>query len=240
MQKRKKTYKSKKLKILVVVEFLAIFSLLILCVYKNTNIPILSDIFNTSQKKVDVVLDAGHGGYDTGGIYEDIYEKDITLAITKEIGTYVEGQGYRVGYTRDSDDVSWPSEEVADLSQRLEISQESGATLFVSIHTNDEETNNGSYGYEVWGKIKNDTVFELSKNILDQLDTLEYSQNRGMKDQDTSPLMVLEKNNIPAVLVETGFIGSEQDRSYMNDPRTQKKIANEIGKGIVKTLEGLK
>lgn len=55
-----------------------------------------------------IVLDAGHGGYDTGSIsYDGVYEKDITLAITQKIGEQLEKAGYTVVYTRTSDEVSW-------------------------------------------------------------------------------------------------------------------------------------
>ena len=52
-----------------------------------------------------IVLDAGHGGYDTGSIsYDGVYEKDITLAITQKIGEQLEKAGYTVVYTRTSDE----------------------------------------------------------------------------------------------------------------------------------------
>ena len=69
-----------------------------------------------------IVLDAGHGGYDTGSIsYDGVYEKDITLAITQKIGEQLENAGYTVVYTRTSDEVSWSNDNRDDLRTRVAI-----------------------------------------------------------------------------------------------------------------------
>ncbi|MEG2543674.1 MAG: N-acetylmuramoyl-L-alanine amidase, partial [Longicatena sp.] len=213
--------------------------LVLLCIYKNNNFSFLKDANMFSQKKYDVVLDAGHGGHDSGAQYDDIDESTLNLEITKKIGKVLEQKGYSVKYTRDSDEVSWTSEEAQDLEERLRIANNSNAKLFVSIHTNADEYDEGSYGYEIWGKIKNETVYQLSKNVLDEMNTLQYSQNRGMIDQDVSTIKVLNENKLPAILIETGFISSEIDRSYLTNTSNQEKLANKIANGIAKTLESM-
>lgn len=119
----------------------------------------------------------------------------------------------------------------------LRISNESDARLFVSIHTNAAEVINGSYGYEIWGKMKEPRVEALSENILKELDSLGYSQNRGMKDQDLSPIQVLQNNKLPSILIEAGFLASENDRLYLIDDAKRKVFADKIADGIIKTLE---
>lgn len=236
---KKQRARSKKMNRLVSIELLAILLLVLLCIYKNNNFSFLKDANMFSQKKYDVVLDAGHGGYDSGAQYDDIDESTLNLEITKKIGKVLEQKGYSVKYTRDSDEVSWTSEEAQDLEERLRIANNSNAKLFVSIHTNADEYDEGSYGYEIWGKIKNETVYQLSKNVLDEMNTLQYSQNRGMIDQDVSTIKVLNENKLPAILIETGFISSEIDRSYLTNTSNQEKLANKIANGIAKTLESM-
>ena len=225
-----------RLLMIVAMEFLVILGLLIICVKVFPDNPILAPLLSKKAEPPVVVLDAGHGGYDAGSTYENIYEKDVTLALVKDIGTRLEANGYPVVYTRDSDEVPWPGNEVEDLTERVRISNESGAKLFVSIHTNAAEVVNGSYGYEIWGKMKEDTVVSLSKNILTELDTLGYSQNRGLKDQDLSPIQVLQNNKLPSILIETGFLASENDRLYLMDETKRKVFADKIADGIMKTL----
>ena len=224
------------LKIIGIV-LLVILGLLIICVKVFPDNPILAPLFSKKAETPVVVLDAGHGGYDAGSTFEELYEKDVTLAFVKDIGARLEANGYPVLYTRKSDDVSWPANEVEDLSERVRISNESDARLFVSIHTNAAEVINGSYGYEIWGKMKEPRVEALSENILKELDSLGYSQNRGMKDQDLSPIQVLQNNKLPSILIEAGFLASENDRLYLIDDAKRKVFADKIADGIIKTLE---
>lgn len=226
-------------KILLITECSAVVLLLLLCAYKN-NLPTIVDEFIgkdvVAQTKPDVVLDAGHGGYDVGAMYEDYYEKDITLAMTKEIGKIIEEAGYQVTYTRDSDEIDWASNERADLAYRTNVSNQSGAKLFVSLHINSEEYDMGTYGYESWAKLNDQTALTLSENILQEVDTLDYSQNRGIQDESRSPLHVISKNKVPAILFEVGFIGSSNDQKYLFNDTYQKRFSNKIAQGIIKTL----
>ena len=146
-RKKKRGINPIRLLIVVAMEFLVILGLLIICVKVFPDNPILAPLFSKKAETPVVVLDAGHGGYDAGSTFEELYEKDVTLAFVKDIGARLEANGYPVLYTRKSDDVSWPANEVEDLSERVRISNESDARLFVSIHTNAAEVINGSYGY---------------------------------------------------------------------------------------------
>lgn len=213
-RKKKRGINPIRLLIVVAMEFLVILGLLIICVKVFPDNPILAPLFSKKAETPVVVLDAGHGGYDAGSTFEELYEKDVTLAFVKDIGARLEANGYPVLYTRKSD-----------------------ARLFVSIHTNAAEVINGSYGYEIWGKMKEPRVEALSENILKELDSLGYSQNRGMKDQDLSPIQVLQNNKLPSILIEAGFLASENDRLYLIDDAKRKVFADKIADGIIKTLE---
>lgn len=237
-KRRKKKRRLNPIRLLSVLalEFVIIAVLLILCIKVFPDNPILSPILNGRQEKADVILDPGHGGYDVGSTYGNLYEKDVTLKLTKDVGKRLEANGVHVRYTRESDQVSWPANETEDLCERVKISNASKAKLFVSIHTNATEVENGSYGYEIWGKMKQKKIAKLSKQILKELDSLGYSQNRGLCDQDLSPLYVLQNNEKPAILIEAGFLASEHDRSYLLDDGKRKAFANKIADGITKYL----
>ncbi|MGX8834983.1 N-acetylmuramoyl-L-alanine amidase [Amedibacillus sp. YH-ame6] len=225
------------LKVLLSIEVICIVLLITLCGFKD-RIPLLADMFD--KEVVDVVLDAGHGGFDSGCVSGDLYEKDINLQVTLQIGKQLESAGYKVSYTRDSDNVDWADEEMGDLRYRTKVSNNSGAKLFVSIHVNSEEVDYGSYGYEVWGQFDKAEVERLGTNILDSVDTLGYSLNRGMKDQDVSPLHVLQNNQVAAVLFELGFINSDIDQRHLIKGYSQTQMSNKIAEGIKKTLDEIK
>ncbi|MFD1095954.1 N-acetylmuramoyl-L-alanine amidase family protein [Salegentibacter chungangensis] len=104
-----------------------------------------------------VVLDAGHGGKDTGNIGNGYREKDIALSIVLKVGAELEKQeGVEVVYTRDSD-VFIP------LEKRGEIANNANADLFVSVHCNAHSSQ--AYGTEtfVLGLHRNETNFEVAK-----------------------------------------------------------------------------
>ena len=186
-----------------------------------------------------VVLDPGHGGYDGGaeGV-NGVLEKDVTLKIALLMKQQLESQHVTVVLTRDSDEVSWPSVEISDLTARTNISNESGGDLFVSLHTNSSEVmNDGSNGTEIWTMMINNANISLANHLEKQLETLNYTQNRGVKDESERPLAVLKKNYLPAVLVEMGFLSDTEDCSYLSSADGQKAIAKALSQGIIETLK---
>lgn len=236
MKKKRKQKDPMRLLIILCIELIAVLILLILATKIYPDNPITRSIVSLVTPQAEVVLDAGHGGYDSGSSYQDLYEKDVTLALTKKIGASLENKGIHVLYTRDSDTVSWPADEVADLSKRVEISNQSGAKVFVSIHTNASEVSD-AYGFEIWGQIKDESNFALAKCVASEMDQLHYTQNRGIKDQDLSPLQVLQENALPSILIEAGFLANDHDRAYLTNDASQQALADEIAQGIYQYLK---
>ena len=76
-----------------------------------------------------VVIDAGHGGHDSGAYSGGIKEKDVVLQITKRLYNKLKRKGYRVHLTRGSD-------KFLKLSQRTKIADHKDAKVFISIHAN--------------------------------------------------------------------------------------------------------
>ena len=79
-RKKKRGINPIRLLIVVAMEFLVILGLLIICVKVFPDNPILAPLFSKKAETPVVVLDAGHGGYDAGSTFEELYEKDVTLA----------------------------------------------------------------------------------------------------------------------------------------------------------------
>ena len=97
-----------------------------------------SVIKNDTQKPFIVVLDAGHGGKDSGNIGNGFVEKDIVLDVTLQIGKILEKvPGIKVVYTRKTD-------VLIDLYRRGPIANEVDADIFVSIHC--DAFTNQAYG----------------------------------------------------------------------------------------------
>ena len=107
-----------------------------------------------------IVIDAGHGGKDTGTSGKFSLEKDIALNIALETGKIINKYlpEVEVIYTRNDD--SFPA-----LSERAELANENGADLFISIHCNSAPYSSRVYGTEtyVMGLHKTEENFEVTK-----------------------------------------------------------------------------
>ena len=85
-RKKKKKRDPMRLLMFLCAELMVVLVLLLLATKVFPDNPVTKAFFKMVSTAPDVVLDAGHGGYDGGSSYDDIYEKDVTLAITKKVG----------------------------------------------------------------------------------------------------------------------------------------------------------
>lgn len=182
-----------------------------------------------------VVLDAGHGGYDEGSqSASGSKEKDITLAITLRVGELLKEQNIEVIYTRMSDKVSWPDDNAEDLLKRSEIANASGADYFVSIHTNFSEIQQQKItGSEVWVRHDGAENDRLATAVNRELKKISALPNRGLKDEATSPLSLLYYNEMPSILIETGFLSNDKDSAYLTSASGREEVAKAIADGIL-------
>jgi len=183
----------------------------------------------TPVPRKKVAIDPGHGGDDWGSTRAGLYEKDANLAISLYLRQKLEDAGYEVFMTRDTD--VW-----LDKEDRSVLAKDSNADIFVSIHLNSlEGDSDATQGFEVWYDDRREDGSDiLAKNIADEMDKVLESRNRGSKEINN--LVVLNRNTMPAVLVECGFITSETERAMLFDPEYQETIAEGILNGILKFL----
>lgn len=183
-----------------------------------------------------IVVDAGHGGVDSGANRPGIAEKEINLAIALQLRDALKAQEARVVLTRDADvDLSGlcDSEQVRgryrrDLNARLEMIQESDADLFVSIHAN-TSLKARRRGFECYYATGMDAGKMLALAIQDQLRAVApISQNAKPADY-----FVLRRNKVPAVLVEVGFITNTEEAALLQSAEYQRSLAKAIASGIV-------
>jgi len=240
-----KRRRKKKLRLDRVFIALAVVGILVFGIYKGTTFVIdqVVSLFSseTEEEKVveekpkeykaTVIIDPGHGGIDAGANTGTLYEKNITLKVSKYIQEELDNNNIKAILTR-TDDNNLKSDKNSDLIERASYSQKYNAKYFISIHVNGYEDSNDVYGFEAY--IRNEESKSLANMILTQMETLGYSKNRGVIDGKN--LMVLKKNTVPSVLVELGYIKS-QDKSYLSDDAKLKNVAKAIAKGIQNKVE---
>lgn len=171
-----------------------------------------------------VMLDAGHGGWNPGATYEGRQEKDDALNLTLAIGDILEQNGVNVAYTRTEDIYESPYQKAQEANQ-------SGADYFVSIHRNSSPYPNQYSGIESLVYNRYGAAANMAENINRELEQVGFI-NHGITERPN--LVVLRDTDMPAVLVEVGFINTDAD-NYLFDTRFQ-DIAQAIADGILMSL----
>jgi len=167
-----------------------------------------------------VVIDAGHGGFDRGGIPgQRVPEKTMTLDVAQQLKAVLTAYGYRVVMTRDSD-------VFVPLGTRVAIANSYPDAIFVCIHFNAAPRRSAN-GIE---------TYFYSSQSLPLASAIHYyvaggapTPNRGVRRRG---FYVLRKTTIPAVLVECGFLTNAGEAQYAQSSAYQQKLAEEIGRGI--------
>ncbi len=190
-----------------------------------------------------IVIDAGHGSPDGGAVGNSgIPEKDLNLSIAKLVQMYFEQSGIEVVMTRtddaglfDADDRSVREKKRNDLRKRERIMNESQADLFISIHMNKFEDSRYS-GPQVFYSPNTEFSGQLAEALQSELiAVLQPSSHREIK-KASSDIYLLKKAEIPAVLVECGFLSNPQEESLLQNEDYQNRIAWAIYSGVIKFL----
>ncbi len=168
-----------------------------------------------------VIIDAGHGGHDNGGQFGYLYEKHLALDVTFRLQRYLEGKGIKCTLTRQRD-------VFVPLESRPAVANNIGRSIFVSIHFN-WVSYGGPAGTETW--YYNTEGQKLAGQIQNLVANGLGTPNRGVK---FARFKVLRACNVPAALVEGGFISTGNDRSRVLDPRYRQRLAELIGEGILR------
>jgi N-acetylmuramoyl-L-alanine amidase len=173
-----------------------------------------------SGSSTTVVIDAGHGGYDRGGIPGQIVsEKEMTLDVAQRLKNTLAASGYRVVMTRDSD-------VFVPLGTRVAIANSYSNAIFVSIHFNSAKRS-GAGGIE---------TYFYSRESLPLASAIHYfvaggapSSNRNVRRRG---YYVLRKTSVPAVLVECGFLTNPTEAALAQTASYRQKLAEEIAAGV--------
>ena len=171
-----------------------------------------------------IILDAGHGGDDPGAVFNGRREKDDNLSLALAVGSLLSENDVNVLYTRTEDIYQTPF-------QKAQIANENNGDFFISFHRNSSPTSNQYTGVETLVYDKSGIKYEMAENINKSLEEIGF-KNLGVKARPG--LVVLRRTNMPALLIETGFINSIEDNTRF-DQRFQ-EIASAIAKGILNTL----
>lgn len=185
-----------------------------------------------------IVIDAGHGGMDGGGVGVDgTPEKDLNLQIAKKLEKALTENGYRVVMTR-TEDISLHdegkttvrSQKNSDLKNRAAIANKEQAGLFVSIHMNKYESPDVR-GAQVFYRKNDPTGAQYAQSLMSELKKLDPDNHRMEKPLPNKNL-TFSQLEIPGVLIECGFISNAEELKQLRDETYQQNLVNAIVTGI--------
>lgn len=203
-----------------------------------SNITARTDSDSLEQQPM-IVIDAGHGGEDGGAEVDGVLEKDINLSIAGKLSEILRLCGCRVTEIRDEDISVYDSDaqtlrekKVSDLKRRVKIANESDNNILVSIHQN--KFDNSAYsGAQLFYSSNHDDSRVLAESIRSAITSLLQKDNTRELKPAGSDIYLLDHAEVPAVIVECGFLSNQQERSKLMDDDYQNEMAYAVAMGVL-------
>ncbi|MCD7032984.1 SH3 domain-containing protein [Metabacillus sp. GX 13764] len=168
-----------------------------------------------------IVLDPGHGGYDSGTIgYNGTLEKNLTLRTARLVASKLEAAGAHVIITRNSD-------TYASLQSRAALSQTNHADAFVSMHY-DSTIDQSAKGFTCYyyNTVKDG---KLASSIHDAMAANSPTSDRGMRFGN---FHVIRENSQPSILIELGYLSNSMEELIITSEQYQEQAAQAIYAGL--------
>lgn len=188
---------------------------------------------NFFKGKKLIVIDPGHGGIDPGTGILGIDEKDISLDIAMKTNSLLTKTGVTTLLTRDDD-------TYVALRERINLANTNNAVLFLSIHCNsftDPLLKGTMTLYNPSVTLSSGGLFEKEYAQIIQDELVQYLGSVDLGLADRPNLAVLHHAEMPAVIVELGFLTNKADAKLLSSEVYRQKCAEALVKGILKALK---
>ena len=197
----------------------------------------------SASSKPVIVLDAGHGGMDSGAVgVTGVLEKDVNLSIVLALRDMFEMSGFDVVLTRDEDISIYDAgvegirnQKLNDMANRLKIIQKYPDSIFLCIHQNnftDPQYSGGQMFYNN-NNPKNRTLAQIMQNKFAEL---QQGNEREIK-LTGEELFLLKSNKNPSLMIECGFLSNPEEEQQLSTWEYQQKVAFTIYGGVMEFLD---
>ena len=171
------------------------------------------------ENKKIIVIDAGHGGHDTGSKIDDDLESKIVESIAKKISLLNQENDIEIILLREHD-------SFIDLNERVNRINKINPDLVLSLHLNSSKNKNGN-GINAYVSPLNNfyrKALEKAEGLIDKISN-DNLKKGAVKDAN---LFVIKNSKCPAILLEIGYLSNENDRKYLTSESGKNEIANRI------------
>lgn len=188
--------------------------------------------------EIRIVIDPGHGGIDGGCCYGSYLEKTVNLAVAKALQLELQQLGASVKMTRTSDVALAPYDGIPgrhrrDLAARVKIAQQYDAHLYISIHANTGPSRLS--GSLTFFRRNDDESRRLASLVQDRMSKLIPGSQNGILP---ARFAVLTGLDVPAILIELGFLTNSDDRERLQRPGAVFPLAAGVATGILDYIQG--
>lgn len=171
-------------------------------------------------------IDPGHGGRDPGAIGPTrLYEKDVTLGISLELGRLLKAAELELVFTRTDD-------RTMELITRTALLNNQKCDLAISVHINSATRQEANY-ISTFIQGAGGQAEQLAKKVQVELVQATGWPDGGVRVKN---LHMTRETKMPAILVECGFISNPEQEKLLRQPEMQKKLARAIADGILAYL----
>jgi N-acetylmuramoyl-L-alanine amidase len=196
----------------------------------NAGAEVHTKLVGQKSEKILVTIDPGHGGKDPGAIgLNELREVDVILPISLRVSKILEEKGVATQLTRDSD-------YFVGLDERVVMSRKAGASIFVSIHANSIDNRPDVNGLETYHYHRGLELANIVHSNIARLLGEDHDDpllDRGVR---TARFLVLRKSEIPAILVEVGYLTSPIESPKLANEKYRDRMADAIAQGILEYL----
>lgn len=167
-----------------------------------------------------VIIDPGHGGVDGGAVWSGLIERNLTIDVARRLESILRARGLQTVMTRRSN-------TTVSLDARARLANRYSSAVFVSIHFN-ANRNRSISGIETF--YRSSRGRQLALSVQRSLDRRVTGINRGITNRD---YLVLRATQMPAILIECGFISNRTEASRCATAAHRQKLAEAIASGII-------
>lgn len=195
-----------------------------------------------SDKPV-IVLDAGHGGLDSGAVGKaGTLEKDVNLSVVLTLRDMFRMSGFEVVLTRDKDIsiyddgiVGIRNQKLNDMDNRLKIIQSYPDSIFLCVHQNNY-TDPQYFGGQMFYNNNHPDNRTLAQIMQNRFAILQEGNDREIK-LSGDELFLLKTNKNPSLMIECGFLSNPEEEQKLSTWEYQQKVAFTIYSGVMEYLD---
>ncbi len=188
------------------------------------------ETFSMPVSNKNIVIDAGHGGWDPGKVRSDgTEEKTLNLDISKKLQQYLEQGGANIFTTR-IDDSALSKKKIEDLKQRKLIAGGDEIDIFISIHQN-SFPNSSAKGAQVFYYKNSESGKALAECIQNKIKEFADESNTRVP-KPNGEYYILKNTKCASVIVECGFLSNDSENAKLASDEYRQKIAWAIYMGV--------